>query len=110
MHNVFFRFLLFFEKVKFSTKKTKTVHVYFAKNLLQYFRFFVKGFAKMSMTKQNLGFPLDVQNRTEICKITNLIRINTKIIKTRVLIDMPFWILFLIIKLCKITKFPFVFL
>ena len=27
--------------------------------------FFVKGFAKMSMTKQNLGFPLDFQNRME---------------------------------------------
>ena len=65
MHNVFFRFLLFFEKVKFSTKKTKTLQVYFAKNVLQYFRFFVKGFAKMSMTKQNLGFPLDFQNRME---------------------------------------------
>jgi len=64
----------------------------------------------MSMTKQNLGFPLDVQNRTEVCKITNLNRINTKIIKTRVAINMPFWFLFLILKLCKITKFAFVFL
>ena len=86
------------------------MHVYFAKNVLQYFRYFVKGFAKMSMTKQNLGFPLDVQNRTEVCKITNLNRINTKIIKIRVAINMPFWILFLILKLCKITEFAFVFL
>jgi len=38
---LFFGFVLFFEKVKFSTKKTKTVYVYFAKNLLQYFRFFL---------------------------------------------------------------------
>lgn len=55
---LFFRFALFFEEVKFSTKKTKTVYVYFAINLLQYFRFFCERFCKneYDKTKSWLSF------------------------------------------------------